>query len=433
MNKTLLSLFTFLVTVYGLDALTINEIMYDPEGSDTGREWVEVYNEGGSDIDLSGYKFFESSTNHGVTSYQGGTAIKAGGYAIIADTPSKFLADYPSYSGVLFDSSFSLSNTGEFIALKDSSLAVVDSITYAPALGGGDDGTALSLIDGVWKRGSSTPGLPNVEGTAKIPPTESPSISKTASPATDLTLLLPEEKVVLAGADAMFSARAINSEGKTPDGMMYTWAFGDGGEGKGKSVAYHYRYPGSYLATIDGDNGLVESLAKLRVKVIEPNISIKQVGKDINGLFIDVENATPYELDLSGWKISINGLRYDIPKNTFILAKNITRFSGDNLGISTSTIPATTTLAFPNDTLLVTSSFFGIASSSVLITVPTILSFNNKVRAESVANTRAVVEEGVVAIKSIASSTPATSTYKMVSSMKNDSRIVDLIKSLFGY
>jgi thiamine phosphate synthase YjbQ (UPF0047 family) len=41
-------------------AVTINEIMYDPDGSDTNREWVELYNDGGSSVDLSAWEICRS-------------------------------------------------------------------------------------------------------------------------------------------------------------------------------------------------------------------------------------------------------------------------------------------------------------------------------------------------------------------------------------
>ena len=34
--------------------VVINEVMYNPQGSDSGREWVELYNQGSSDVTLVG-------------------------------------------------------------------------------------------------------------------------------------------------------------------------------------------------------------------------------------------------------------------------------------------------------------------------------------------------------------------------------------------
>ena len=49
-----------------VSALVISEIMYDPQGSDTDREWIEVLNDTQSSIDMTGWKFFEANTNHGL-------------------------------------------------------------------------------------------------------------------------------------------------------------------------------------------------------------------------------------------------------------------------------------------------------------------------------------------------------------------------------
>ena len=39
--------------------VVINEIMYDLSGSDTDREWIEIYNKGTSSIDLAEWRFQE--------------------------------------------------------------------------------------------------------------------------------------------------------------------------------------------------------------------------------------------------------------------------------------------------------------------------------------------------------------------------------------
>ncbi|MFH1860600.1 MAG: lamin tail domain-containing protein [bacterium] len=53
------------------EGMIINEIMYDPQGSDANCEWVELYNDGLTDVTLStGWRFFDGST-HTLTLYQG--------------------------------------------------------------------------------------------------------------------------------------------------------------------------------------------------------------------------------------------------------------------------------------------------------------------------------------------------------------------------
>src|SRR3989338_2889840 len=104
-------------------SVVFTEIMYDVSGTDTGREWVEITNTGTVSVDVSWYKFFEANTNHALVLISSSGTLQAGSSAVIADDATKFKIDWPSYAGTLFDSSFSLSNTGESIALRDGALA----------------------------------------------------------------------------------------------------------------------------------------------------------------------------------------------------------------------------------------------------------------------------------------------------------------------
>jgi len=90
----------------GPEPVRINEIMYNPDGSDSGREWIELYNDAEYDINITGWKFYESNANHGLTYIQGSYELVSKGYGVICSDPTKFLIDYPGYTGTLYDSSF---------------------------------------------------------------------------------------------------------------------------------------------------------------------------------------------------------------------------------------------------------------------------------------------------------------------------------------
>ena len=132
--------------------------MYDSIGSDSGHEWIEIYNND-SDIDITGWKFYEADTNHGLTLKNGTWFITNGSYAIIADNWETFLLDYSSFNGTLFDSSFSLDNSGEFIAIKNSTTYFIDNLTYNSTC---DNGDSLQLINGTWFCSLPTPGYENI-------------------------------------------------------------------------------------------------------------------------------------------------------------------------------------------------------------------------------------------------------------------------------
>ncbi len=97
---------SFFVGRFAHAQIIINEIMYDVNGSDSGREWVEVYNNGAESINFSKWKLSEGSSNHGLVVAKGSSVISPGEYAIIADNPDTFKIDWPDFPGVIFDSAF---------------------------------------------------------------------------------------------------------------------------------------------------------------------------------------------------------------------------------------------------------------------------------------------------------------------------------------
>lgn len=353
MKISLIYIAFFITTIVPVAALSISEIMYDPAGSDTDREWVEIYNDSDSTIDMTGYKLFESNVNHSLTKGSGSLSVASKGYVVIVDNVQAFLIDNPNYTGTIIDSSFSLSNNGEYIAIKDSKGIVIDSLTFTPSLGGGDDGSTLSLIESSWQRGDKTPGAQNVGSI--LPPKEviqTIAQSKVSNAQADLYILMPEQKIVVAGADATFTANAYSHEKRVGENGIYTWSFGDGGSKVGKSVMYHYYYPGEYVAILEVEADNMTATNRMKVKVIDAHIVIQNIGKDETGNFITLYNDSPYESDISGWQIGVDARYTQIPRNTIILPRKDLKISVFTLSIATSTIKENSIfqLMYPNHT-----------------------------------------------------------------------------------
>lgn len=111
-------------------------------------EWVEIYNTGSAAVDLTGWKFYEEQTNHGLKAFQGDMIIEAGEYAIIANKADLFKQKYPDFAGTIIDSSWSsLKESGEEIGLKDSKLNVIELFTYLPAATASLQKVNLNLAD----------------------------------------------------------------------------------------------------------------------------------------------------------------------------------------------------------------------------------------------------------------------------------------------
>ncbi len=166
----LLGLGLVLAPVGASAQVTITEIMYDAKGGDTGNEWLEITNLGSDAVDVGKYKLFESNTNHSLTLSVGDAVLTSGTSAIITTDPGTFVAGHTYFSGTLFKASFSLSNMGETILLKDASSTLVDSMTYGSSMGANGDGASLHrTFSGTWRAGKPDPGV--YTGTVTAMPT----------------------------------------------------------------------------------------------------------------------------------------------------------------------------------------------------------------------------------------------------------------------
>lgn len=153
----ILLILVFATPVFLHAQVLITEIMYDLEGSDAKREWIEVFNGGNSEVVLTNFRLRENNVEHGITAERQ-KALAPQSYAIIADNAVQFVRDHPGFSGILCDSAFSLRNEGESIALVDAA-GVVAEITYTDdaANGTGESWQRANAHDAL-APGKPTPG-----------------------------------------------------------------------------------------------------------------------------------------------------------------------------------------------------------------------------------------------------------------------------------
>ncbi len=145
----------------------INEIMYNLPGLDRNREWIELFNGGPEDINITGWKLFGYSTHsyHPFTLGRGSMVIPSGGYAIVAADATTFLNEHPACNCTVIESGFWLSNIGDSITLKDASSAIIDAVSYPNSGGASGNGKTLELnLIGGWEESlvdGGTPCTPN--------------------------------------------------------------------------------------------------------------------------------------------------------------------------------------------------------------------------------------------------------------------------------
>ena len=342
--------------------IVVNEIMYDLDGSDDGREWVEIFNGGSEQTDLSGWKFYENDTNHSLNLIQGGSIIQPGGYAVIVDNSDKFLADWLGFSGMIFDSSFSLKNTSESLSIRNGELNDIDQVVYNPSLGAGGDGNSLQKTAGGWIAAVPTPGAQNNNSSQSSqnspPPDNPPPDNNRQQPVIEPTggsswpteeqifANAGEDRITPVGADVIFSGKALGLEKEPLDNARYSWNFGDGAAAEGQNVRHFYKYPGRYMVILDVSSGKYAASDRVVVEAIPNELKIIEANKE----FIKLRNGSKYIFDISGWflRTTKNNQIFKFPESSLISANADLVISSDVSRITAGGNGELVELLYPN-------------------------------------------------------------------------------------
>ena len=123
----------------------INEIEINPESSDTGNEWIELYNNGLAPVNISNWKIIDNS---GVNNLLGGSLINASGFFVI-------------------NSSHSISNLNQNFTLLNNTNNIVDFTIRVndSSPSAGDNRAWARVPDGssVWQLQNQTRGTTNLD------------------------------------------------------------------------------------------------------------------------------------------------------------------------------------------------------------------------------------------------------------------------------
>jgi len=309
-------------------SVQITEIMYAPSGTDTKHEWIEVCTSAA--VDLESWKLFEADSNHALTLFSGTSALSSGACAIIADDATTFMADYASYVGTLFDSVFSLSNTGESLVLRNAELTDVDTVSYADTLGAKDDGQSLHRNGTTFSAAAPTPGTGTVSSDEGVSSTAtqttgsaSPRVPQTVfsyeylsvEPPQDIFVRVEGDTTVSRGSRTHLVAELYNARGIAETGGGVSWNFGDGTTFEGKIAEHVFAHTGAYTVSVRAWSGALEARDTFLVTVFEPALSVR-VSPDKKS--ITLSNATEHVVSIAGFRMSVGGSYFIFPEHTYV-------------------------------------------------------------------------------------------------------------------
>jgi PKD repeat protein len=243
--------------------IIISEILPNPVGEDAKGEFIELFNKGNRDADLTGWKIVDA----GGSEYEFGakiatstlsTAIKANGYLVVLRSESKLALNNDSDSVKLYQ------------PLKEKPIQIVK---YKKAV----EGQSYNLKETKFPIGSLvslryawteiiTPGKANEIKTANHPPV--------------VAFDCPEE--ALLSTNIIFdSSDTIDEDG---DPLTYSWDFGDGIKNSLPSPEHVFLKKGSYRVKLAVSDGNSEIKKEKVVKVVDVLVLAAETSYQENSL-----------------------------------------------------------------------------------------------------------------------------------------------------
>jgi len=110
--------------------IVINEINYNSSAAFDCEDWIELYNNSGSEIDLSGWILKDENDGNAFILPSGST-LEADGYLVLCSDTAKFSMLFPGIQKRTGDLGFSISNGGELVRLFDPDLRLIDSVRFS--------------------------------------------------------------------------------------------------------------------------------------------------------------------------------------------------------------------------------------------------------------------------------------------------------------
>ena len=129
MKKILFSLCIFMLFLNSNAQIVINEINYKDALDFETKDWIELYNNGNSSVDISNWVFKDSDDLHEFV-IPNGTIMVPGSFLVLTQFLANFQVLFPAVSPVIGDFEFGLSGGGELIRLFDNNENLMDFVEY---------------------------------------------------------------------------------------------------------------------------------------------------------------------------------------------------------------------------------------------------------------------------------------------------------------
>jgi hypothetical protein len=370
-----------------LASVVVNEVMFDPLGTDTGLERIELYNSGTVPENISGWAIYPDGVGYII--FPQNTSISGKGFLLIylrisgTNTSTDFY--FPQASGnlgntsgsvVLFsgeprgkDTIKSFVEWGKEGQTWESTASSSGLWTKGTFVTGYSEGNSIGLIaDGntnggvsAWKVFSGpTPGSTNSPLTPGSS-SSTESIHSSSSNGSSLsvesrTTIFPsikayggDDKTVAAGSSTDFLAMALGAVGEPLENARFWWNFGDGSSQEGRAVSHIFSIPGIYTVGLHVSSGIYAVSDYLAVTVIPNQLKVESVIPGEQG-FVRLKNPGDVGVDIGGWLLEAQGKQFIIPWRTKIAKGSVVALPNQITGLNQVSLDDLA-LRYPNSVL----------------------------------------------------------------------------------
>lgn len=309
--------------------VVIKEVNLDP----VGERFIKLYNNSDSSQDLTKWSIKRKSS--GGIEYPLLASSRLEG-KIIEGNSYFFIVNENTYTGdIIPDATWAKSYTfsdNNTVLLYDQNNKLIDNFIVSKNTSNTDD-TSDDSSDADTASSSNYSDNTNTTSSKK----EEPEIFK-------ITTKIISPKVVVAGIPFTLDSLTTTNRGITYMVGKFIWNFGDGNNiqvNRAEPFEYTYDYEGEYVLSLSYfDNSFTsipDSSNKIIIKVIPSDIYISSVGSYTDP-YIELDNKSSYDMDISNWIINGVNRSFTIPKGTIIskgnkikLSPKITGFNGEDI------------------------------------------------------------------------------------------------------
>ena len=332
-----------------LAQVLINEVAWMGNSLSANCEWLELYNKSLVPVDLTNWSLYEGRGDTLIINLT--ESIASGGYYLIERSVPTCQDPVPGLENITGSFGGSgLSNSGEYLVLKDGVGDAIDSLDASSKWPAGNITTreTMQWNGSTWITGAATPKAKNVGVSDPTPSGNSgpvqgafatavtsasqttPVVSESEEQTGDFSIQIGKARSGVVGVPIYFNADV--SPRSVEDKVSYSWSFGDGTTAFGSVVRHIYAYPGKYFVVARAQKGTEFALAKILVNVLESELEISEIIPGSNG-HITLVNKSPQEIDLYNFSLNLGSQIFRFPQDMIVFGESSVRFSNKISGI----------------------------------------------------------------------------------------------------